>query len=1088
MTVDQVVGGIEVRLFGGPNVMGPDGPIRLSPFQLALLTLVFAEAGISRPRIASILWQKDDDARIRHRIRQLLHQVNARLGVRAIEPNGDRLAPSGAVRSDLARFRASLRSNQLLEAASIADPGFATHPLSSVRGTYRDWAESVGQQLTSKLTERAVARWQEMAHGGSWTEARDAAECLYLLRPTDPRVVEHVIEARARAGRIGSAEAAYATYVESLSGGEHPARGVQDGIERVRTLQASDDRAARAKSGPFVGREEALASGTAALDRVEAGGFAVYLVSGESGIGKTRLLGEIEREAVLRDFRCLRASPVELESRIPLNPLLDSFRETDLKPHLKTLGTPWSTVIRSTLPPGSYDEVVGELPPIQESSLPRRLLDAFSMLLEQLALEKPTVLFLDDLQWADATTVAALQFFQRRWSKGAFGIIASVRRDLVGPSDPAAKYLEGQDGLDVVSTELGELSEGEAVRLIEGISEGEIGDASVKRLCELAGLHPLYLTELTRDFLSGRLKLPDLPVDEVPIPVSLKQIFRSRIDRLSDHATRIAGLLAVGARAMRLGDVATLSGIGLDKCTDCVDELERARLVEVQRDAVRISHDLFRSAIYNHLSEARRAVLHRAIAEHLLADDSEIASGELAIHFARAGEAELAAQYGWTAAARAWENGAMAEAAYFYELVTENEGDSGRRAEATAGMGRSLHLNRDIDRANPVLELAAERLREAGRFALARRMEVRRVDGLAEGDAIPMAQLVERLSRIKLEARGAQDWEAVAFALDVEVKLLRLTGHTDEVRALYPQLRQVAGNGRSTAARVIGLGAVAIGVCFDNPGEAVRSAQEAVVLTAGAPGDQRLQALNRLFAVLCYRGELELSENKPLVEEARALAESCGDLQQRFSLQSNLGTHAMDSGDLDKAAVLFETAGKMLGRSDATFLRVNLAMNLGELALSYGDFGVAAQRYRDASEHVGNGVPQYARDTVSAGLGLCSLETGSLAEARRKEAELGPPPSQPWFDPSLQLAFRSRLMERRGQCSAAADLLARGADEIEGRLVLAWLKVRELQTTLMIRGGLAGAEAVALPALECANRLRLPHRADRLRNLLDRIG
>ena len=114
------------------------------------------------------------------------------------------------------------------------------------------------------------------------------------------------------------------------------------------------------------------------------------------------------------------------------------------------------------------------------------------------------------------------------------------------------------------------------------------------------------------------------------------------------------------------------------------------------------------------MSEARRALIHRNLADHIQAEGSDESSGELSIHFDRAGEPALSAQYGWIAADRALERGAVAEAAHFYEFVTRNEADEPRRAEATARLATAFHLNRDISRANPALELASSRLRAVG--------------------------------------------------------------------------------------------------------------------------------------------------------------------------------------------------------------------------------------------------------------------------------------------------------------------------------------------------------------------------------------
>jgi predicted ATPase len=296
-----------------------------------------------------------------------------------------------------------------------------------------------------------------------------------------------------------------------------------------------------------------------------AGGVEVVLVLGESGIGKTRLLDELHREAILRDFRCLRAQAVELERSIPLNPLLDAIGSVDLEPHLAAIGRPWSNVVASLLPAGAVSHSAEDPPPIQPSSLSRRLLDSFALLFEQLAREQPTILFLDDLQWADATTIATLQFLQRRWTRGSFGIFATLRPDLVGAEDPVAKYLTRTSGLRVERIGLVSLHVAEALELVEAIGEGAVDEVQARRLCTISGNHPLYLTELTRDFLAGRFTLPERIADEVTIPTSLGQMLDARLDGMDDRARSAAGVLAVAGRPLRIEDIAAVGGLNLQE-------------------------------------------------------------------------------------------------------------------------------------------------------------------------------------------------------------------------------------------------------------------------------------------------------------------------------------------------------------------------------------------------------------------------------------------------------------------------------------------------------------------------------------------
>ena len=109
-------------------------------------------------------------------------------------------------------------------------------------------------------------------------------------------------------------------------------------------------------------------------------------------------------------------------------------------------------------------------------------------------------------------------------------------------------------------------------------------------------------------------------------------------------------------------------------------------------------------------------------------------------------------------------------------MSVQNETDPVRRASATADLAKALHMDRQMARANPMLELAATRLRKTGDGPTARRMEILRVEGLAESGATPVPDLIDRLAHVKDEAAAAEDWEAVAMALDVELHLRHTQG------------------------------------------------------------------------------------------------------------------------------------------------------------------------------------------------------------------------------------------------------------------------------------------------------------------------
>lgn len=1060
-----------IQLFSRPLLTTPDGPCELSPYQSALLLLVFAEREISRPRIAEILWASAEiDPKVRHRIRQLKNQIRHRSGAQLLIGDGDYLGPWSGAECDIAELERATSRQRLARVAGAIVGGFG-HDFSGLSESFDQWAEVFLVGLRSRVVTLATARWEASSQQGDWDGARDAAEARYTFDPLDAETVANVIEGRARVGRAQASEVAYAEFMGRTKA--NPL--VDEAIDRVRRIPAPTARRRSDANARFVGRRNQLARLRTVFEKVRAGTFSFVLVVGEAGIGKTRLLAEVERSARLEGFRCLTAEPVELERRISMNPVIDALRDVELGPHLRAIGEPWRTVIGTMLPPGPFSESVQALPPVEERALSRRLLDAFSLLFRSLANEQPTIFFLDDLQWADATTVAALQFFQRRWNQSYFGIVATARPGAVGRRDPAHSYLFDDGKLGVQRIDLEELSGEEARQLVEEIGEERVDASDVNKLCGLSGRHPLYLTELTRDFLSGRLTLPEAEADAFSVPISLKQILASRVEGLCETETSVLHVLAAGSKPLRLGDLAEVLDVSLDQTADAADELTTRQLVELDRDRIWIAHDIFRTAIYRELSEAHRAVLHHRVAEQIRESRGSAAASELATHYDRAGRSALSAQYGWQAAAHAFERGAVAEAAHFFELVTRNEDDEKRRAEATAMLATSLHLNRDMSRANPALELAATRLRAAELNERARRMDIRRVEGLAEVGDTPVDELVDRLSSIKDECRDKGDWEGVALALDAEVQLLQLAERLDDVLGLQTEFDTVLAVGSREATSIAHQG-LAVLFMLRDPDAALRSAEIAVSLAKHSGSNQRLKTINRLLIVLLHQGTLHSGRNRSLLAEAEKLGTLSGDLLQRFSLASNLGVSHMDAGHLDHAEALFDRAEAMLGNADMTFPRINLAINRGELALARGEYHKASEHFAGAGRHDGLTIPKYTERMVTAGLGICALEMGRMAEARRLYEELPEAPSIWYYDPTPLLQFQSRYLERRGDLLGAISALEVAQVDLQGRLVAAWIKTQVSLVHLLRKANDPRAGNEALRGVEVTGQLSMKAR------------
>lgn len=1081
-----------LSLFGGPLlVRGPGTPVLLTPLHERLLTLVWGhgDRGISRTAAIWTLWEEEDTPRSRQRLRQLLHDLGTRLGFRPVTgQDQSRLIPAaGLVTSDLDEFHRALAAPHLGEALDLLRLGFASRLDGRTGGEeFEDWLLSKRESLRRQLGEAAAREWDRARPAGAWPDALEAAEVLAALDPRSEAAATKLVEARVLTGALRGAEQAAEEYLSRLPAGSavsSEAKALFDRIKRMAPARAAPVRV-QPSHPPLVGRREALEVARATLERVSAGGFEFLLFQGESGAGKTRLMDEVRKEAIIGGFRCLSAQPVELERRIPLNPLVDMLGDPSVTPHLLALEEPWRSVVASllpSLPEGMHPPVV---PPIAEASLTRRLYDAFSTLFTELARHGPHLLFLDDLHWADTTTVAVLQFVQRRWRSGPLGVVAAIRPELVSASDEVARYLTRAPDLPVTSVELGDLSEQEARRLLNLVAGSELAPATAERLLALGGRNPFYLIELTRDLVAGHVQLPDLPTEAITLPISVRQLLEPRIQELGAAAAHVASYLAVWGHPIPLGDLARLIRSPLHDTAQLVEELERSRLATVEQGRVVLAHELFRSTIYQGLSATRRTLFHGRVAE-FLDEMGNPQPGETAIHYARAGNASGAALRAREAADRALESGAMAEAAYFLQLVVENVGDATLKAEATADLARALHMNREITRANPMLELAASRLRAVGRHDRALRMDIRRVEGLAELGAAPLSDLLDRLATIKSLARASHDDEALAMTLDSELHLLHRSGRVAEIQALFDEIRPLASS-PNRAAACLANAALALNVLFGDPEEALSCAREAVrIAEGGEAAAHGLDSLNRLYLVLLYQGRARTVEGTTCIAQARQLSATCGDLLSRFHLESNQGVADMDAGDLSDAAVAFAAAGQILRGAQAAVMRLNHQYNLGELAYVQGDYVAAMDHFRASEESLGpSAMPADIQFLVNAGIGLCCAEMGAITEARRRE-ELMRALHRPWnFDPTLPITFAVRLHERRGAQSEALSLLRAALPELRSRFPVAWLKLLPLEARIARRLRQPDWRLHVLEGIRVAHELRLITRARLLEELL----
>ncbi len=491
----------------------------------------------------------------------------------------------------------------------------------------------------------------------------------------------------------------------------------------------------RLAGGVFVGREGETQQVRSALDRALSGQGNLILLAGEPGIGKTRLAEELTTYGRLRGGQVLWGRCYEGEGAPAYWPWVQAIRayvhERDAEALRSELGTGAADVaqvvseVRERLP-----DV--EQPPSMEPEQARfRLFDSITTFLKNAATAQPLVVILDDLHWADKPSLLLLQFVAR-WLGGTRLLMVGTYRDVEVRrqhplSSTLAELAREQLSQRVV---LRGLSEDEVARFIEiscGVAPPEGLVAAVHKHTEG---NPFFVKEVVNLLArEGRLQREHPTTSwTVAIPQSVREVVGRRLDGLSEACNRVLTIAAVIGREFDLRTLEQATGLPGDTVLDLLEESVAARIIDELPEALgrySFSHALIRETLYEELTAARRARLHRQIGdvlEQAYASRIEPHVAELAYHFFQAGAAadsEKTVRYLTLAAQRAVAAVAYEEAARLYQMALQaldlqEKPDEARRCQLLLAFGEAQWRAGDAGQAEDTLWLAADLARSIG--------------------------------------------------------------------------------------------------------------------------------------------------------------------------------------------------------------------------------------------------------------------------------------------------------------------------------------------------------------------------------------
>lgn len=427
----------------------------------------------------------------------------------------------------------------------------------------------------------------------------------------------------------------------------------------------------------MVGRDLPTQALVRLFEQTRNGQGQIALVSGEAGIGKSRLVREL-RQQIHFDANILQGSCFEADQSLPYGPIADLLRGlfTALPPADKS--TLLTVEMLRLLPEFKNDIHDMALPSGDGEQEKRRLHQALIQLFSSLAGKQPLLLIVEDIHWCDDAALEFLLVLTRRMSHQRLLLILTYREDEISGS--LASFLAQLDRERIITEfRLPRLTVETVAAMVRAIfamdrnPRGEFVDA----LHSLSEGNPFYVEEMLKSLvITGDIFLADgkwerKPLEELHIPRTVQVSLHQRLSRLTSASREVLAIAAATGRHFNFVLMQQLTGIPEIELLRILRELKDAQFVmEESADVFAFRHALTRQAVYQEMFARERRALHRAIGEALEQLRPENID-DLANHFFAAEIWEKALDYSVRAAEKAHNLYAPRAAARYFTMAVE---------------------------------------------------------------------------------------------------------------------------------------------------------------------------------------------------------------------------------------------------------------------------------------------------------------------------------------------------------------------------------------------------------------------------------
>ncbi len=649
---------VKMRLLGEFKLSFDNGPpitVRIKRLQALFVYLaIHYDEPPTRQHLAVLFWPDSRESQARTNLRQLLHNLRQdfphidnylHIGKKQLTwQRGTHLyCDAKEFEKHLIKAKEAESAHDMFAEITQLETALKLYKADLFPGCYDEWIEGERFRLQQLFSQSLTHLTQVLEKKGMYENALGYAERLLSHDRFNEKNYRQVMKLYALVGDRTGVVCCYNRCVQVLDNEldiepDTETQEVYNRLQRKRKIAYHD---AEKKEIPLVGRQNEWQAVLDSWQKTQKGCTQFLLLSGEAGIGKTRLAQNLLTYLNRQGFSTATAGCYGVEGQLAYSPVAEWLKSDSIFKTLHDLKDVWQSEISRLLPELlEQDASLASSGPLGMSWQRQRFFKALAHAV--VSCRQPLLLFVDDLQWCDSETLEWMHYLLRYEPAARILLMGTVRSEDIGANNSFISFiLELRRSGVLTEIELGALDARQTAELGGHIAGQDLNAEAAASLFEESEGSPLFIVEMTRAELEGAGDTSTFKmVSNGFLPKRVQAVIQMRLSNLTPVVVALLEMAAIIGRNFTFEVIVQASNISKETIIESLEELCSRGLVREQKSTYDFSHDKIREVILSGMSAAKSQLFHLRIAEAfetVFSGQLDHQSARLAFHYENAG-------------------------------------------------------------------------------------------------------------------------------------------------------------------------------------------------------------------------------------------------------------------------------------------------------------------------------------------------------------------------------------------------------------------------------------------------------------------